>query len=81
MNDEEGFLMKKLFDPLLSAPWLNEHLPDPIIRPMKKTPWYRQPWLMTARWVPVALAVPLAAFIIWKGVPKIRSRFSKNPSL
>jgi hypothetical protein len=70
--------MKNLFAPLLSAPWLNGLVPGRMLRPMRKMPWYRHPWLMSARWVPAVLAAPLLGFIAWKGIPKIRTKLSKT---
>lgn len=66
--------MKDLFAPLLTASWLTGLLPDWTFLGVKKTPWYRRSWIMTARWVPAVLVAPLAVFLVWKGIGRLRSR-------
>jgi hypothetical protein len=59
--------MKKLFAPAWITAWTAGVLPDSIFFLGKKTPWYRQSWMANMPWIAVALATPLALFLLWKG--------------
>jgi hypothetical protein len=59
--------MKKVFAPAMLGAWLSGILPDNVFRLGKKTPWYRQSWTSNLPWIAVALMMPLALFLLWKG--------------
>jgi hypothetical protein len=71
---QEDQAMKKLFESLPSVSWLNGLMSGRTFSPVRKTPWYRRRDIVTARWIPGVLVVPLGMFLGWKGFAKIRSR-------
>jgi hypothetical protein len=66
--------MKKFFGPALLSGWLAGVLPEGIFKLGKKTPWYRKSWMLSAPWFGGALMAPLAIYMAWKGVSKLRSQ-------
>jgi hypothetical protein len=66
--------MKKLFAPAWLTAWLAGVLPDRVFWLGKKTPWYRQSWMLNARWFGLALMAPFAAFLLWKGISALQAR-------